>query len=77
MVTGSEMGGGPITQILKQRAQEAEVVMSASAAATLHHDPAKVRSWGITIVEDEKAEDLREDKKYSSLDVGRCRCLRG
>jgi len=67
VITGSEMGGGPITQILKQRAKEAEVVMSLSAAATLHHNPETVRSWGINIVEDEKAEYLRGDKKYSSL----------
>jgi uncharacterized protein (DUF1786 family) len=67
VITGPEMGGGPITQILKQRAEEAEVVMSVSAAATLHHNPETVRSWGINIVEDEKAEYLRGDKKYSSL----------
>ena len=51
VITGSEMGGGPITQILKQRAKEAEVVMSVSASATLHHNPDTVRSWGIKIVE--------------------------
>ncbi len=45
MITGSEMGGGPITQILKQRATDAEVVMSLSAAATLHHNRETVRSW--------------------------------
>ena len=78
VVTGSEMGGGPITQILKQRAKEAEVVMSVSAAATLHHNPDTVRSWGITIVEDKKAENLCGDKKYASLlladlDPGRLR----
>jgi uncharacterized protein (DUF1786 family) len=78
VITGSEMGGGPITQTLKQRAKEAEVVMSLSAAATLHHNPETVRSWGINIVEDEKAEYLRGDKKYSSLvladfDPGRLR----
>ena len=78
VITGPEMGGGPITQILKQRAKEAEVVMSLSAAATLHHNPETVRSWGINIVEDEKAENLRGDKKYSSLvladlDPGRLR----
>ena len=39
IVTGCEMGGGPITGLLKQRAGEADVVMSSSAAATLHHDP--------------------------------------
>jgi uncharacterized protein (DUF1786 family) len=67
VITGSEMGGGPITQILKQRAKEAEVIMSASAAATLHHNPETVRSWGIGIVEDEYAAVLGGDKKYSSL----------
>ena len=78
VITGCEMGGGPITQVLKQRAKEAAVVMSVSAAASLHHNPETVRSWGIDIVEDEKAETLCGDKKYSSLvlcdlDPGRLR----
>jgi len=78
VITGSEMGGGPITQVLKQRAKDAEVVMSVSAAATLHHNLETVRSWGIDIVEDEKAETMCGDKKYSSLvlcdlDPGRLR----
>ncbi len=67
VITGSEMGGGPITQILKQRAKEAEVVMSVSAAATLHHNLETVRSWGINIVDDEKAGTLCGNNKYSSL----------
>ena len=80
VITGSEMGGGPITQILKQRAKEAEVVMSVSAAATLHHNPEKVAAWGINIVENEKAEALGADKRYASLvladfDPGRLRSI--
>ena len=67
VITGSEMGGGPITQILKQRAKEADVVMSVSAAATLHHRQETVRSWGIKIVDDEKAGTLSGKKNYSSL----------
>jgi len=70
LVSGTEMGGGPVTTILKARAQNAEVVMSASAAATLHHNPDKIRSWGIDIVEDAKIEDLRPDGKYSHLVLG-------
>jgi uncharacterized protein (DUF1786 family) len=69
VVTGSEMGGGPITQVLKQRARKTEVVMSESSAATLNHDLQKVRSWGIDVVGDEKAENLRGNKKYSSLEL--------
>ena len=70
LITGTEMGGGPVTSILKQRARQAGVVMSVSAAATLHHDPEKVRSWGIDIVEDASAEDLQQDVNYSRLELG-------
>lgn len=67
IVTGCEMGGGPITGLLKQRAGEADVVMSSSAAATLHHDPQKIKSWGINIVPDDRADDFIRDKKYQPL----------
>jgi uncharacterized protein (DUF1786 family) len=67
LVTGNEMGGGPITQVLKKRAKEAQVVMSAAAAASLHHDLDQVRSWGIEIVADETATALGRDQKFTSL----------
>jgi len=70
LITGTEMGGGPVTSVLRQRARNAEVVMSVSAAATLHHNPEKVRSWGIDIVEDASAEDLQQDVNYSHLVLG-------
>ena len=76
LVTGNEMGGGPITQVLMKRTREAEVVMSLSASATLNHDVQKVKSWGIKVVEDEQADQLRNDKDYtrvtlSDLEAGR------
>jgi uncharacterized protein (DUF1786 family) len=70
LVVGNEMGGGPITQALTARANEAEVVMSVSAAATLNHDLDKVRSWGIKVVEDERAEDLRRSQSYTAISLG-------
>ena len=69
LITGQEMGGGPITQVLKERAKTATVVMSASAAATLHHNPAMVQSWNIKIVDDREAEDLQRSTKYSHLHI--------
>ena len=76
LVVGREMGGGPVTQVLIERAREAEVVMSLSASATLNHDVQKVKSWGITVVEDERADQLRDNKDYmlvrlSDLEAGR------
>lgn len=70
LIIGSEMGGGSFSQVLMQRAKEVKVIMSSSSAATVHHDPKKVGSWGITIVEDEEAEELSHDSKYNVLNVG-------
>ncbi len=69
LITGNEMGGGPITKVLTQRAQDTNVIMSMSSAATIHHNVERVRSWGITVVEDEKAEDLRLSREYSHLSI--------
>ena len=70
LIIGKEMGGGPISQVLRQRAQEGEVLMSTSSAATVHHDLDKVRSLGITILEDRDAEKVLDDSKYSVLTTG-------
>jgi len=67
LVTGTEMGGGPVTTILKERAKQARVVMSVSAAATLHHNLDRVCAWGIELVEDQRAEDLKQDRNFSHL----------
>ena len=69
VVTGGEMGGGPVTDVLRERARKGEVVMSASSAATLHHDPDVVRSWNISIISDSEAEHLQQQSGYSSLTV--------
>jgi uncharacterized protein (DUF1786 family) len=67
VVTGCEMGGGPVTEVLKRRAKGQSVIASASAAATLHHDLDKVRGWGITVVDDAEAEALSRRKPRSHL----------
>jgi len=70
LITGCEMGGGPISEALIQRAKQAEVVMSASASATIHHEVEKVRSLGIRVVDDTEAEEMRHDRGYSHLTIG-------
>lgn len=67
VVTGSEMGGGPVTDALKRRAAQAEVVISYSAAATLHHDMDRVRSWGITPAEDARIDQLTRRSDYTAV----------
>jgi len=70
LVTGNEMGGGPISSVLRQRAQSADVVMTPSAAATLNHSLEKVQSWGIKIAESSEIESLRKSNRYAGLTLG-------
>ena len=70
LVVGNEMGGGPITQALIARANKAEVVMTVSSAATLNHDLERVKSWGIKLVEDDQAENLKKNKSYTVITLG-------
>ena len=69
-ITGCEMGGGPISEALIQRAKETEVVMSASAAATIHHNVDRVRSLGIKVVDDTEQRPMGHDEGYSHLTIG-------
>jgi uncharacterized protein (DUF1786 family) len=70
LVTGGEMGGGPVTEVLKERARHEEVVISRAAAFTLHHDPEKVAAWGIKVLPDEEAEALRHHPAYHHVVMG-------
>ena len=70
LVTGVEMGGGPVSNVLKQKAEKAEVIMSASSAATINHNLEKVRSWGIRIVEETEIKPLIHSGRYRLLTIG-------
>jgi uncharacterized protein (DUF1786 family) len=67
LVTGCEMGGGALSAVLQEKAREVRVVMSASSAATVHHDADRVRSFGIRIVPDDEAEDLSRRGRFARL----------
>ncbi|MCG6909894.1 MAG: DUF1786 domain-containing protein [Deltaproteobacteria bacterium] len=76
LVTGREMGGGAVTAVLKQRARDSRVIISKSAAATLHHDLEKVGSWGIEVVDDADAEGRKADQGLSHIELGDIDCGR-
>jgi uncharacterized protein (DUF1786 family) len=70
VVTSAEMGGGPVSQALIDRAKTADVAMTSSAAATIHHDPRRVSAHGIRILETARAEELIDDPAYDHIRVG-------
>lgn len=67
LVSGREMGGGPVTTALKERCQTHEVVISTSASATLHHDPARVKALGLRIIPDEEIAIQSRDSRFHSI----------
>jgi len=67
LVCGTEMGGGPISEILVSRAMEFQVLMTPSAALTLHHDLARLKAQGIRIVDDSEVSALLSTGRYSTL----------
>lgn len=69
LVTGCEMGGGPVTEVLKRRAETHTVVATRSAAATLSHDPDRVAAWGIRVLPDAEAAALASDPRFARLEL--------
>ncbi|HSO18168.1 MAG TPA: DUF1786 family protein [Desulfosarcina sp.] len=70
VVTGGEMGGGPVSQALIERSRSADVVMSTSSAATVHHDLKRVMDHGIRVVDPASAEELTVDADYAHIRTG-------
>jgi uncharacterized protein (DUF1786 family) len=69
-VTGVEMGGGPVTGVLQERARTHRVVISATAAATIHHDPDRVAAMGLQIAADEEMDGWSRDPDFTSVILG-------
>ncbi len=70
VVTGKEMGGGPISQVLLQKAQKNRVLMTEAAAATIHHNLDRVRAGGIEIISPNDAAGLKQDKGFTGVNIG-------
>lgn len=70
VVSGCEMGGGPVSQALIDRAMMAEVVMSESSAATIHHQVQRVTAHGIRVVDAAEADGLKNDSRFHHIRTG-------
>ena len=69
LITGVEMGGGSLLEVLSRRAQSNEVIISASAALTLSHDPERIRRAGLRIIKDAEVETFAGLEGYSPLEL--------
>lgn len=69
LVTGVEMGGGALLEVLSEHAEKARVIVSASAAMTLSHNPERLRSAGLAVVDDLQAEKEAASWEFSTLEL--------
>ncbi|EFK95355.1 pyruvate formate-lyase activating enzyme [sediment metagenome] len=69
LLTGCEMGGGNLSEVLKKRAKVNKVIMTRSASATLSHDIDKILSSDIKVIDDNDAPDFIENNSYSHLEI--------
>lgn len=69
LVTGQEMGGGALLDVLSSHAQKSRVILSASAAMTLSHNPERLRKAGLGIVDDLEAQNYARRENFASLDL--------
>ncbi len=67
LIVGGEMGGGAVSQAIRERAVDGEVLISEAAAATISHNPDAVRRNGLTIVDEEQAQVLARSGGYTTV----------
>jgi uncharacterized protein (DUF1786 family) len=66
LVTGRAMGGGPVTDAIKNKAREITVMMTPSAAQTIHHRLERIEKLGVIVISEDGAKrELR--KKHIAL----------
>lgn len=70
LFTGREMGGGALSEVLRDRVRTVEVLMTSSAALTISHQLEKVQSWGIRIVKEKELAHLSRQEDYSVIKLG-------
>jgi uncharacterized protein (DUF1786 family) len=56
VITGRQMGGGPITEAIKAKARDCRVMMTRSAAETIHHRRERIESIGVMLISQKEAE---------------------
>jgi uncharacterized protein (DUF1786 family) len=70
LITGRPMGGGPFTEAIRNKAQESDILMTRSAAETIHHRKERIESTGVTLVSREVAQKEMKRSNVSWFKTG-------
>jgi len=70
LITGRQMGGGPITEAIKIKARQGRVMMTRSAAETIHHRQERVKGLGVMVISQRAAEQEAKKRNISRFRAG-------
>jgi len=70
LITGRQMGGGPITEAIKSKTRQCKVMMTRSAAETIHHRRERVRNLGVMCISARTAKQEAKKRNTSHFKTG-------
>ncbi len=70
LITGHQMGGGSVTEAIKAKARHCRLVMTRSAAETIHNREERVRDLGVIVVSHKEAKQEAKKRNTSRFWAG-------
>ncbi|MFQ6079659.1 MAG: DUF1786 family protein [Thermodesulfobacteriota bacterium] len=70
LITGRQMGGGPVAEAIRTKARQGRVMMTRSAAETIHHRTERVKNLGVKLVSVKAAEREAKKRNISHFKAG-------
>ena len=70
LITGRQMGGGPVTGAIKSKTLQCRVMMTRSAAETIHHREERVKNLGVMLISAKAAKQEAKKKNTSHFKAG-------
>ncbi len=70
LITGRQMGGGPVTEAIRAKAGQCRILMTRSAAETIHHREERVKDLGVTLISAKAAKQEAKNSETSWFKAG-------
>jgi len=70
LITGRQMGGGPVAEAIRTKARECRIMMTRSAAETIHHRRERIENLGVILISQKEAKKGARRHSTTSFKAG-------
>ncbi len=70
LITGRQMGGGSVAEAIRDKARQSRVMMTRSAAETIHHRKERIKNLGVTLISAKAAGQEAKKRNTSQFKAG-------